>query len=59
MSRWVKTLDAMVEHSIHPLTRVVLTSHSQKRTDPKVRANINVERRDREGGAKPPLPAQL
>jgi hypothetical protein len=26
VSGWTKTLDAMVEYSIHPLTQVVLTS---------------------------------
>ena len=40
---------------------VVLTSFSKdlKNAQTKVCANINVERRNGEGGAKPPLPAQL
>jgi len=44
VSRWVKTLDAMVEHSIHPLTQVVLPSCSQaldKTHRLQVCANIN------------------
>ena len=62
MSGWGRTLDAMVEYTIHPLTQVVLTSCSQaldKTHRLKAVPLSTVERRDREGGAKPPLPAQL